>query len=65
MLTFTAITDEEGGIESTALSLALVLLHLYAMFLSFQRNKGFSFGPFLMAALFPEPYIAYAYAVKA
>ena len=65
MFTFTAVADEDGKIESRALSLALVLLHFYAMFLSFQRNKGFSFGPFLLAAIFPEPYIAYAYAVKA
>ncbi len=65
MFTFATVLDEDGTIESTALSLALVLLHLYAMFLSFQRNKGFSFGPFLLATIFPEPYILHAYAVKA
>ena len=65
MFTFVQVSDEDGNIESRALSLALVLLHFYAMFLSFQRNKGFSFGPFLLAAIFPEPYILHAFAVKA
>ena len=65
MFTYATVSDEDGKIESRALSLAVVVLHFCAMFLSFQRNKGFSFGSFLLSALFPEPYIAYALAVKA
>ena len=65
MITYATVSDEKGNVDSRILSLAIVVLHFYAMFLSFQRNKGFSFGSFLLSALFPEPYIAYALAVKA
>jgi len=65
MLTHTTVADEEGNVESRVWSLALVVLHLYAVFLSFQRNQGISIGPLLLAMLLPEPYILYSFAVKA
>lgn len=41
----------------------LILLTLYTVYLSFKRNDGFSFGPFLASLFFPLFYMIYAYAV--
>jgi hypothetical protein len=35
---------------------------LFAIYLSFKCNKGFSFGSFFMAIFFPYIYIIYKYA---
>lgn len=40
------------------------LAFLYALYLSFQRNGGFKFLPFLVACCCPWIYIIYAFASK-
>jgi antibiotic biosynthesis monooxygenase (ABM) superfamily enzyme len=45
------------------LQIVAILLTLYTVYLSFKRNDGFSFGPFLASLFFPLFYMIYAYAV--
>ncbi len=50
-----------------SLNILIQLIHiaiaLLAIFLSFQRNKGFNIKSFLLALLFPIFYCLYAFAV--
>ena len=40
-----------------------IILSLIAIYLSFKINKGFNFGSFMVAFLFPPVYIIYVLAI--
>lgn len=56
-------TDPIGYIMTHPLALINYLLMIVAVYISFQRNEGFSIGPFFAALLFSPFYLLYAYAM--
>ena len=56
-------TDPIGYIMTHPLVLINYILAIVAVYLSFQRNQGFSLGPFLAALVFSPFYLLYAYAM--
>lgn len=57
--------DSEKPIDFPSLIRFILVsaLVLFALYLSFKRNDGFAFGPFLAAIFIPAIYIPYTYAV--
>lgn len=45
------------------LRILYAVVSLIAIYMSFRRNRGFNFGSFLLALLFPPIYIVYCAAV--
>lgn len=48
----------------TAVYIVRAVITVYALFITFKCNKGFSFGGFLMALFFSEIYLVYKFAVS-
>ena len=48
---------------SSALHFFSIVMSLFAIYLSFRRNRGFHLGSFLAAALFSPLYLLYVLAV--
>lgn len=56
-------SDPIGWYMTHPLALVQYLLMIVAVYISFQRNEGFSIGPFFAALLFSPLYLLYAYAM--
>jgi hypothetical protein len=50
--------------DTTTYSIAWTVIVIWALYLSFKRNKGFELGSFLVALIFPVLYIPYFYATQ-
>lgn len=51
-------------VQHPVLHIIYIIIALWALYLSFKRNRGFDLGSFLLALFFPPIYIMYFYATE-